>query len=349
LRDNGINTFHIVDFPQRFARNLDATSVRRLLSRSRCKFLIYGVGRIRRQENQEVHVFDLTGVVSHAPIPKSVSTRFAEEFTSLFPTKLLVPIENDFFSFEVTAYWLDVVVRYIVGVAAYYTRDLAYAEELLLSVEQRLNRDEPRVPAITRIKQSVPGRLRDVYKAGAYGWGDAYRIERDKVMLRNAELALDKLDARFPTDYNGHILRAMIAFALHRDIERAKREIDKCRAVNDSTWMYSDAFLHAYEGDLESAYRIYRKAFEYPSTDMTLAIQVEEFIQIVIDEEPDRVDLYFCLGLLNYRAKFDLEAARKDFGRFLNGTERSHYPRQHEAVEKWMGEINRAFDLRNSK
>jgi hypothetical protein len=110
--------------------------------------------------------------------------------------------------------------------------------------------------------------------------------------------------------------------------------------------MYSDAFLHAYDGDLQAAYRIYKKAFDFPSNDQTLLVQVEEFIQIVIDEEPERIDLYFCLGLLNYRGKFDLGAAQTDFRRFLNGTRREQFPRQHEAVDKWLKDIEQECKLR---
>ncbi|MBA4107274.1 MAG: hypothetical protein C0485_16130 [Pirellula sp.] len=347
-RDNEIYHFQIVEFPQRIAKKLERTSALNLLHRSRCRFMIYGVGRIRIVDGKETHVFNLTGVVSHAPLPKDISAAFAKEFTSVFPTKLHVAKDNDVFSFEFTAQWLDVITRYIVGTAAFFTADLKYAEEMLLSAENRLRNDLPRIPSITQIKQSIPSRLRDIYRSGALGNGNKYRVTRDKEYLKRTENYLDKLDERFPSDYQARLLRAMTAFTLHRDMERAKKEIDACRSVDDATWMYSDAFLSAYEYDLERSYRIYRKAFEYPTSDQTLVIQVEEFIQIVIDEEPQRTDLYFCVGLINYRLKFDLNAARSDFSKFLNGTRREDHPRQHEAVLKWMNEIERADEMRET-
>lgn len=347
-RDDQLYRFEIVEFPQRIAKKVERDSALNLLHRSRCRFMIYGVGRIRVVNGTETHVFNLTGVVSHAPLPKDISAAFAREFTSVFPTRLHVAKDNDVFSFEFTAQWLDVVTRYIVGTAAFFTADLKYAEEMLLSAENRLQNDLPRIPSITQIKQSIPGRLRDIYRSGALSNGNKYRITRDKEYLKRTEEYLDKLDGRFPSDYRARLLRAMTAFTLHRDIKRAKKEIDACRSVDDSTWMYSDAFLSAYEYDLERSYRVYRKAFEYPTVDQTLGVQVEEFIQIVIDEEPQRTDLHYCLGLINYRLKFDLDAARSDFSKFLIGTRREDYPRQHEAVLKWLNEIERADEMRET-
>ena len=67
--------------------------------------------------------------------------------------------------------------------------------------------------------------------------------------------------------------------------------------------MFSEAFLTAYEGDLEGAYRSYRRAFESPLADPNVPVECEDFIQIVLDPEPDKPRLYFCLGLLNIAAR----------------------------------------------
>ena len=99
--------------------------------------------------------------------------------------------------------------------------------------------------------------------------------------------------------------------------------------------------MDAYEGDLQAAYKKYRKAFEIPLPNLIVPLQVEEFIQIVIDEEPERKDLYYCLGLVNYRSKRDLDVATRDFQKFLDSTEEPEYPRQHKTARKWLGEIER--------
>ena len=89
--------------------------------------------------------------------------------------------------------------------------------------------------------------------------------------------------------------------------------------VADATWRFNEAFLFAYEGDLENAYRSYRRAMEAPFDDPTLPAQCEEFIQAIIEREPEKRWLYFCLGLINHRVKGDLMAAKLDYQHFLDG------------------------------
>jgi hypothetical protein len=69
-------------------------------------------------------------------------------------------------------------------------------------------------------------------------------------------------------------------------------------------------------------------------------MQCEEFIQIVIDEEPDRGWLYYCLGLINHRAKGDLKAARDDFARFVDGVDKVRFGRHVAIAAEWVREID---------
>ena len=38
---------------------------------------------------------------------------------------------------------------------------------------------------------------------------------------------------------------------------------------------------------------------------------------LVLEKEPDKKQLYFCLGLINYQMKLDLQSAEKYFTNFL--------------------------------
>jgi len=46
-------------------------------------------------------------------------------------------------------------------------------------------------------------------------------------------------------------------------------------------------------------------------------IQTEEFIQEILEQEPSKTQLHFCLGLINFYAKEDYGAAERDLARFL--------------------------------
>jgi len=65
-------------------------------------------------------------------------------------------------------------------------------------------------------------------------------------------------------------------------------------------WLLSLAFLHAYEGNLDASNSRYEKAFALPVKHQNTGIQCEEFISIVLREEPAKTDLYYALGRLNY-------------------------------------------------
>src|SRR5438445_406003 len=72
----------------------------------------------------------------------------------------------------------------------------------------------------------------------------------------------------------------------------------------------------------------YRRAFQGPIGDRSVPVQCEEFIQIALAREPDRVQLHFCLGLINYHAKSDYAVAAEDLRQFLSKLKDGHFPRQ---------------------
>lgn len=118
-----IYPFYLLEFPQRMCCNLDVVAARKLRRKARCKFLIYGVARLREHEGKPLHVFNLAGLVSHAPIRGLQAKQLENEFSTVLQSRHIVKKDADFISFEFTAHWLDIVTRYIVGVAAYHTRD----------------------------------------------------------------------------------------------------------------------------------------------------------------------------------------------------------------------------------
>jgi hypothetical protein len=112
--------------------------------------------------------------------------------------------------------------------------------------------------------------------------------------------------------------------------------VERCRGIPDTTWRYTEAFLHAYTGDLGKAQKVYAEIFVSPSEDKTVPIQCEEFIDQIIQEEPNRFQLYYCLGLINWQAKEDVTAAKRDFEKFLSLGTPNQYVRERKQVEKWL-------------
>ena len=318
-----------------------------LAEATRSAFLLYG--RVRRRDlgGKSHHVLDLRGLVLHAPIQTAISNKLSEEFGELLPRQLRIMEEADLFGFEVSADLVDLVARYIVGTAALLSNELDAAEELLADLEKRLGAASTNpLPAAVKLRQRLPARLGDVYKAKASFQYRRYMLTRDQGLLSQLEQLAMKTQTYDPSHPGAHLERAICAFMLRRDTVEAMAHVEKCRGLPDPVWRYSEAFLLAYEGDLGKASAVYKQAFAKTLLDATVPVQTEEFIQIVLDQEPDKVQLYFCLGLLNFKVKEDDAAARRDFEQFLARTDDSMWRRQRELAQRWVDKIDKRMRRR---
>lgn len=95
---------------------------------------------------------------------------------------------------------------------------------------------------------------------------------------------LDVVQEIDPNHYGGHLLRGIYIFLASRDIESAKREIKKAKNSRDAAWLWSSAFLDAYDGNLEEAHKTYQRAFRGLVQD-DIPLQVETFIVDVLNLE----------------------------------------------------------------
>lgn len=343
--------FHFVEYPQHISRKVEGIDdARELIGKSRGHFLIFGSAKRRVLDGETTHVLEMEGVVRHAEVAHEVSARLAEEFRAVFPRNLHVAEENDLFALRVTAQWVDVSARYVVANAALISGDLDYAEQLLRQLEAEFQASNvPGVPAAAHIQNKLPIRIADLLKLRIGRLGSQYMLKHDPEPLKRSEPILDELAKYDSAWYSGHLHRAICAFVLRRDLSEAYAALKNCEGNPDPTWLYSKAFLKAYEGDLRSAADLYRKAFRKDPSDPSVPIQTEEFMNIVLAEEPHRVELHFCLGLVNYKSKKDLAAARRDFEHFLARTGEEQHARERGLARKWIDKIDKTLRRRREE
>ena len=338
-------SFHFFEFRRPMARRISEASpeeVKRLVLRARAHFVLDGRVRARAVGGEDSYVLELRGTVLHRQLPDALKQAFAADFSGVLPPVLLVPRSDSLPGFEVAARHVDVVARYIIGSAAAFSGQLRYAEELLLDARRRCAAGGAyAVPAGDPLPKRVTARLVELYLAQA---GAAYRrwlgapSAADAAAVRTACANLDLVEPGFT--YGKSLLKAICSVVIDGDTRTARAELERCRRVKDAAWCYGIAFLDAAEGNLEGAYRGYVRAFGLPTPDASVSIQCEQFIQWFLSTRPSAVGLYFCLGLINYRAKGDLVAARADLGRFLALTAGCvAFREQREAAERWIAEI----------
>jgi tetratricopeptide (TPR) repeat protein len=195
-----------------------------------------------------------------------------------------------------------------------------YAKELFESVQASISgSSKSRADPIGKLKDRLPTRLSECYNFLARL---AYREWRDT--RRNEELLQVRVNVDAwlrlrPNAYGALLLDAICLFGIDRDIGAAIGALRKCEPVagDDPTWRYSLAFLHAYREELQQAERQYTLALAKRALD-TIAIEVEEFLLWVLETEPEKWQLHYCLALLNHYAKEDFGRAIEEYEAFLS-------------------------------
>lgn len=142
------------------------------------------------------------------------------------------------------------------------------------------------------------------------------------------------------------LLSALHAFVKNRDTKNAltylKRIKGAAKGSADSslvgTWNYNVAFLNAYDGKLNVAIWHYRKG-EMTVVEPDIINQVESFLCWVLEQEPEKYQLYYCLGFFNWKTKGDVVQAEKDFNKLLVARQESEFEKEKELVEKWVVEM----------
>lgn len=315
---------------------------RHIHAQTNCHFLIWGDAKERDIDGPK-HVLELEGSVMHGPVSNETIAKISAEFRDLFPRRVHLGKEKDLFNFQFTAEWIDAVAQYLIGIASHISGDLDYAESVFLRLHQKLHGQSPsNLPQIAKIRTRLPARIAEVYKAKLGALNMKHRLKRSPDILLESEAVLTQLEKWEPSYYGLHLCRAMCHFQFRRDINAAFATLKKCEQIEDGTWLWSKAFLEVYIADLDAAYRTYTKAFAAKLSDPTVPIQCEEFIYLVLDEEPEKGQLFYALGLINLRSKHDLVSARRDLAQFLDWIERSstHMPDQVIAARKWISEID---------
>jgi len=317
-RGHDVFKFQLIEIPDYHARKItNADDALRVRQRAKSHFIIYGTAKIRKLGDSEKHVLNLDAQVALRPVPDQIKQNLSREMSEVFPRRLHIDTKNDLLSFEFTSDWVDCVARYIVGVAASISGDLQYSETLFNDLLAHPHLKQSPLPPLKKMRQRVPIRLGEIYAFKASTEYEKWRKDRNPKHMDDMWMHLTKLRNVYPENYAGRLLTSIYYFCAQRNIDAAIREVRKCRDIRDATWRYSYAFLLAYRGEMLKARRMYKAAFQHYYEREDVPIQTEEFMQWVLDEEPDKIQLHFCLGLVNWRAKQDKQRAILDFKNFI--------------------------------
>lgn len=334
------HAFHFMVLPQFHARTIvDVECATAMRLRTAAHFMIYGRVRLRQLAGKDHHVIDLEGIVAHTPLSDAVRKALATEFSELLPRKVHISIENDLLSFQITSEWIDVVARYIIGLAASCSGDLDYAEDLLKQSYERIKGKDRTFPIYQKLSSRIPLRISDLYctraKLNMRQWTETRSIDRlvaTKSMLESVHQSHQDLEDVL-------YLKAILTFVQSRDVAGALQILNKVKERGTAVWHLNVAFLYAYKGDMLKATRHYRHAARLEA-EADVIQQVESFLVWVLEQDPDRIQLYFCLAFFNWQLKGDEIRAVKDFQQFVENPEAAkRFPKERQLAEEWMNAL----------
>lgn len=311
--------FQLIIYPNYYAKRITNSEIAgKYLLKSNASFMIFGKCRLRKDNGKDTYILDINGIVKHKEISKEVKDKLSAEFSEVLPKRIKISLENDLRSFEITSQIIDITSKYIISIASIITGDLDYSITLLNSLKPILSNFNQNIPFIKLVKERSIRRLSVIYNIKATIEYNKYRKTKDKEQLSLLKSYLDLVEGKDKFDIYYCSLLKSIYYFLIKDIPKAKNELSICQGIDiDSNWRLSKAFLHAYENDLLKAHSEYKKAFK-KNIGYNTTFDVEIFINDVLEEEPDKHQLYFCLGLINFYEKEDFFSAKSDFEKFLH-------------------------------
>lgn len=334
------SAFQFMELPQHLAKKVlepdDAQSIR---LRSRASFMLFGRVRLRTIDGQDHHIVDLNGIVAHKPVPDYVSQTLAREFSELLPRKVNISTENDLFSFQFTSEWAATVAKYIIGISAACSGDFVYAETLYKDALDQLQDKDHNFPIYEKLIERLPTRISELYEARAMVAHKAWVSNHDPSHIEELGNHLQKVEEIRKTTVPMILhLRSIHKFLKHRDVEGAISILRVIKDTNDALWNYNMAFLNAYKENLKLAIRHYRQAARHIVPPEIIA-QVESFMCWVLQEEPTKVQISYCLGFFNWKIKGDKIQAKKDFTKFINTCGTEQFTKERELANQWIRDL----------
>jgi len=317
---------------------IDSTDAQLLRINSKAHFLLYGRVRLRNLNGIEHYFLELDGIVAHTHIPKIVSKVFAEEFRELLPQNVQISTENDLLEFQFTSESVDLVSKYIIGIASYLSGDLAYAESLYGDCHSLLTRNQDKFEIYSKLRGRLPLRIAEINRARATASHRRWIETQDPDDIEKVGVFLSKIENKYFEQFDLYQLAAIFEFAANRDIEKAIKLLRNSNLKN-SAWNFSLAFLYGYKGDLKTAIRHYRRTQQI-DVEIDVINQVEDFLCWSIEEEPDKYHLNYLLGYFYMGVKQDNILALERFKRFLSAEGCSNsFNKESSLSAKWIKKL----------
>jgi len=216
-----------------------------------------------------------------------------------------------------TAVSLNIICRYLIGLAALLSGKFSLAYSLLHDLYYSISAtgNVGRLP-----KDFYPilkNRLFFSCIQLAVYYQNQFYLEKDDKYLNRMDVIIEEANGLYPNTYDYNLMKAYILVAQDGSLAKVKHCIEMCKKSNvHDNWKYNEAFVAAYEGNpgLE-IYRKYVKAFSADQELMRIAV----YIEFILDKKPELSSLHLAAGLV-YDKIGDASLAKSHFDQYFQST-----------------------------
>jgi hypothetical protein len=333
---------HVLELPRHLAEKvLDAEAAEVARVASKAHFLLWGNVRLRSVGDGQAHLVRLNGIVSHLAVDDTVQRSLSAEFTELLPSRLRIAEKDDALTFEFTSEWIDLVAKYIIGYAACVSGDIQTGEAFFRDVKRMLIGRDSNFAIYATLQARVPLRLSETAEYKANLALEKWTHGKDATQISAMNEALQQVELLDRKPYV--LLKGIWTFLDTRDAKAALALVKSIKQEGDPTWHCNLAFLYGYSGDLKKAKQEYSKTTgrHLPAENIG---QIESFICRVFEEEPQKVELLYCLALFNQFIKGDELACAAEFSRFLESSLDGRYQEARDVATAYLASVRSRDD-----
>lgn len=279
--------------------------------RIRGNFFILGTIK-ERMESDNRYFLELDSIVTHAPLNPAKESIIKKELMNIWSKKISFKEQFEFKGFLFSADYIYFGVKYITGIAAFFSGDPFLAVKLHCNLESEISNYKPLPPNLKSIRYKLRELLSEEYLSIAR-WHEFNGNDKEtKEFLSKAEKVK-------PDSYNIYIFKSVKQFREGK-IDESLASLRKARkyARNDGTWRYNEAFILMFQEKWEEAQKTYKRISEssYPSENTTLS-EVIDFNEKYYEENPEFLQSLYVLGYLNYRKVINYPLALQHFESFI--------------------------------
>jgi len=215
------------------------------------------------------------------------------------------------------------------------------AEQLYAELDYELHQTHvlDNIPACQKISERLPTRFTEIHVTRSNALYKQWFESHNDELIDAIAAEIFRIDKEQLTkNEQAATLLAIASFLKDRDTKTGIKLLTSFKGHSNFMREFNLGFLYAYNKDLDTAYSHYRKALNYKMDDLGLAT-VEEFIMWVLSKEPDKYELHFCVGFINFKIKRDNLSAEKDLQLFLDKCPANMHHRQCQAASAWLQNI----------